>query len=264
LKGYYREPEVRGTLTVKSVIYKGFTLADSYCNIDIELKDWEKNVQVFGKVFMEKGIFQTKKVLINLESGKIEFPGPWDNPLFEFRGNSTIEKTRIAIGLKGTKKEPHLSLSSEPSYSKEKLMVMLSTGKSWQSVENSLAAGVLSSDLTLDFIDYFFFAGKANIFAKKFGVKEFTVTLNEQAQGVGAKKDLTEKLEIGYDIERKGTQAGENALSQQVQAGYQLTDQLLFGFEKEIIKKQTDALLNESSSETKSEEGVYLKYKKSF
>ncbi|HQP09761.1 MAG TPA: translocation/assembly module TamB domain-containing protein, partial [Candidatus Omnitrophota bacterium] len=264
VKGHYRAPQVTGTFRIRRFIYRGAVLTDSFCSIDTMIKDAEKDLKIFGKVSLEKGILQTGKVFVDMESGRIRFSGPWNDPEIEFLGNALVERTKIKIALNGTVKEPELSLSSEPPYSPEKLMVMLSTGKSWQGVEDSLATGTLSADLTKDFIDYFFFAGKANMFARKFGVKEFTVVLDQDTQGVEAKKNLTDKLEVGYGLERKDTPAGEGAVSQQIQAGYQLTDELSVGVKKEVIKTTTDALLNEPSTETKSKEGVYLEYKKSF
>jgi hypothetical protein len=252
-----------GTFEAKEFIYKGFILKDSTWDIAVRVKDIDRDIKLFGKGMIGKGVFLTQKVSIDLGPGAIEFSGPWNKPRFDLSGSSTVEKTRIKIGVKGTLEAPELRLSSSPPYSREKLMAMLATGKSWQSVEDTLNTGVLSPDLTKDFIDYFVFAGKANAFARRFGIREVMVTLNGEAKGVGVKKDLTEKLGVGYSVEQRSSEKGESTVSQKVESAYQLTDKISVGVEKEVVEERSE-VLDENVPATKNSDKVYFEYKKEF
>lgn len=264
VKGDYLEPEVTGTFEIREFIYKGFILTDSFWNVEMELKDMKKDIKLFGTVMIERGILQTDKVSVKLKPGRISFAGPLDKPEVDFKGESRVEQTQIKISVKGTLEKPELMLSSIPPYSEQKLMVMLATGKSWQSVENAIDSGVSSADLTADFIDYFFFAGKANRFAEQFGVRDFSLTLDGNAKGVSAKKDLTEKLEVGYGVKQQDKESGESVVSQKLQGAYKLTDTLSVGIERESKKESGSAALDNLNAEPVTKDKVYLEYKKEF
>jgi hypothetical protein len=173
-----------------------------------------------------------------------------------------VEKTNISIKLTGTKSQPDLQLTSEPPYSKERLMIMLATGKSWQSIDRSLDSGVDSAALTRDFLDYWLFAGKSNQFAQKFGISEFTVQYNDSAKGVAAKKEITDKIGVGYGIEQTVTTEQKKNTTQTIGGEVKLNDKLSVGVERELTTSQTNEAENPTLQEK--DEKVMLKYKKSF
>jgi len=264
IKGSYREPRIVGDFLIKEFVYEGFMLTETPCRVDVIFKDIKRDVKLFGRVDIGNGKLTTPKALINVASGIIDFSGPWDNPGFSLQGNARVERTKIAISLRGTPARPELTLTSEPPHSKEKLMIMLATGKSWRSVEGTMGSGMLSQDLTEDFIDYFLFAGRGNKFAEKFGVHDFTFTAEKNARGFGLKKDITDQLEIGYELQERSTAEDTKSVSQKIQGEYQLTDEIAVGAEKEVTREQKDDLLNSDPAEIKSNDKVYLKYQKSF
>jgi autotransporter translocation and assembly factor TamB len=228
----------------------------------VQLKDIQGDVKIYGSAYLEKGELQTKRVLVKLGKGDLSFSGPWNKPRINLKGDSKVEKTKISIGLKGTIEEPELTLTSEPSYSREKLMIMLATGKSWQSVEDSVDNGLNATALTKDFIDYFFFAGQSNQFAKKFGISEFSVTLDENKKGIAAKKEITDKLEVSYGVEQTTIEGQVGGVSRMLGGEVKVNDQLSVGVERESNKTQSNELFEDQINENNDK--VMLKYKKSF
>ena len=260
--GNYLEPIVKGSFVIEKFVYGGFLLTDAPLNFDVQLKDIQGDVKIYGSAYLEKGELQTKRVLVKLGKGDLSFSGPWNKPRINLKGDSKVEKTKISIGLKGTIEEPELTLTSEPSYSREKLMIMLATGKSWQSVEDSVDNGLNATALTKDFIDYFFFAGQSNQFAKKFGISEFSVTLDENKKGIAAKKEITDKLEVSYGVEQTTIEGQVGGVSRMLGGEVKVNDQLSVGVERESNKTQSNELFEDQINENNDK--VMLKYKKSF
>jgi len=260
--GHYLEPIVKGNFLIEKFVYKGFLLTNVPMSIDIQIKDIKKDVKLYGHVYLEKGELQTKRVLVKLDKSDLNFSGHWNQPQINFKGTSRVEKTKISIGLKGTLEKPELILSSEPLYPRQKLMIMLATGKSWQGVEDSIDNGLNSAALMKDFIDYFFFAGKSSRFAKRFGISDFSVKLDQNHKGILAKKELSEKLQVGYGIEQKKTADQLIDVSQKLEGEYKVNEKISVGLEREIKKKQTNGALDEQVDENNDK--VFLKYKKTF
>ncbi len=264
IKGNYQELKVVGDFVVKEFVYQGCILSQSSCKVDLTLKNFNRDLELFGKMNIENGMVNTQKVLIVLEPGEIRFAGPWAKPRFTLKGNARVEKTKIAINVQGALDALQVDLASQPPLSKEKLMIMLATGKSWKSVEDAMATGTFSTDVTKDFVDYIFFAGQGNRFAQQFGVHDVTVTFDQKTKGVGAKKDLSDKLQVGYAAEQRTTKEQKNVINQKAQGEYQLTDQMSVGVEKEILQEKKDAALDNTPNAAKGNDRIYWKYKTSF
>ena len=262
ITGHYLEPVVKGSFIIEKFLYKGFLLTNVPLALDMRLKDIQSEIKLFGSVNLEKGEFHTNRVLVKLGKGSLKFSGPWDKPRINLRGSSIVEKVKISIVIKGTVEKPELTLTSESGYSQQKLMIMLATGKSWQSVEDSIDTGLNSAALTKDFIDYFFFAGKSNQFAEKFGISEFSVTFDEEKKGVAAKKEITDKLEVGYGIEQSGAKHETKDVTQKLEGELKINKELSVGVEREIKQNQASDLLNEQVNQNNDK--VYIKYKKNF
>lgn len=260
--GSYLEPSIKGSFTADRIVYNAFMLTNSPWQFDIQLKDLSQDIRIFGNANLERGDIVTKRALVQLTKGNLVFSGPVDEVQFDIIGNSEIEKTQIDISLKGTINNPEIALYSDPSYSQQKLMVMLISGKSWKSVEDSLDSGLNSAALTKDFVDYFFFAGRSNQFVKRFGINDFSVKFEENKKGISAKKELSKNLEIGYGIEQTKTNGQTADISQKLGGEVKVTNQLSVGVEREIKKSQADILLNKPADENNNK--VFLKYKKNF
>jgi len=264
ISGDYREPNIKGNLIIENFMYKGFILTQSPLSIDVQLKDIDKDVQIYGLVKLEKGSFQTtKKVLVKLTPSVFKFSGLWSDPELNLHGVSKVGKTTIQIAIKGHLPEPDINLTSEPPASKEKLMIMLATGKSWESFDRALDGTLTSGDLTKDFIDYFIFAGRGNQFAQRYGVSEFSITFEETRQGISAKKELGDKIEVGYEAERVIDRSREGVETTQKLGGeYKVNENVSVGLEREIKQEFLDGLSDEVRDEA--EDTIFIEYKKKF
>jgi len=261
--GHYLEPIVRGEFIIEEFVYQGFVLTQCPLKLDIQLKEIDSDVKIFGNAQIDGGQLETKRVAVKLEQGDLNFNGPWDQPEFHIKGSSKVEKTKISIALKGTLEKPELLLNSEPPYPSEKLMVMLATGKSWQSFEDPGAGSINSAALTRDFIDYFFFAGKSNKFAEKFGISDFSVTIDQNQKGIAAKKGLTDNLEVGYGVVQ--TKAGgreADSVSRKLEGELKVTDSIKVGVERETTTQSSTGAFEESINQN--DDKVLIEYKKSF
>lgn len=267
LKGEYTSPTVTGQYFIEVLNFRGLRLTETTGEVMLDIKDINDDFKLFGDILINQGKLLSKNVVINLKPGKIKFTGDPKTPSYDLKGESVIDKTKIFVALSGTLEEPKLILTSDPPYSREKLMIMLATGKKWRGLDDSLEKGGLSADLTKDFVDFFIFGGLGNSFAKKFGLSDVSVTYEKDRKGIGAKTDLTDKLEVGYGVEQKATEAQTPTISQKVQGQYKLTDQVSFEVEADIRQKAKDNIqevqqenINNSNVDNK----VLLKYKKSF
>lgn len=262
IKGEYTSPFITGEFSLDQLSYKGIVLSESHGTVDFNAKDFNDDLKLIGNVVINSGLIKSKRTVVKLEESKILFLGLPRNPSFDLKGNSTIEKTKIQIALKGSFEKPDLQLSSEPSCPREKIMLMLATGKSWKGAEESLDNGILSPNLTKDFIDYFIFAGKGNRFAQKFGLSELSVNFDKKKSGVSAKKALTEKIDVGYGIEQSKETEQQKKVTQKLESEYKLNEKISVGIEREIKQKQLNGLLDEQVNENNDK--VLLKYKESF
>jgi len=264
IKDHYFEPRVVGDLQISKFLYKGFILTKCPVHVDIELKEIQNDVQLSGTVNIRDGNLQSQKSIIKQIKGSISFSGHWNQISFNLSGKAKIEKVNIEIGLKGNLDKPELSLSSEPSFSRQKLMVMLATGKSWRSIENTMDTGIISStEMTKDFIDYYFFAGKTNKFAELLGIHDVSVKFDKDTKGIEARKGITDKLDVGYGIEQQSNGQQEKTTKQKIQGEYNLTNKLSVGVEKGVKKTQSLDDLDPARN-TVEDDKVYFKYKKSF
>ncbi|MBU1147745.1 MAG: translocation/assembly module TamB, partial [Candidatus Omnitrophica bacterium] len=173
---------------------------------------------------------------------------------------SNVEGIKINIALKGAMKEPDIKLSSEPSFPKERLLLMLATNKSWKMTEGALVKGQMSPDVAKDFLDYFLFAGSGGRLAQYFGLKDVTFQLNGKTKGAGVKKDVTNNLDVRYAIEKEEAKEKNGSTVQKLGSEYKFTDTIAVDAEREL--KQEKA--NEEQDKATSDDRVLLKYKKSF
>ncbi|MCA9401590.1 MAG: translocation/assembly module TamB domain-containing protein [Candidatus Omnitrophica bacterium] len=257
------DPHVNGSLTIEEFLYKGFTLKDCDVTLDLFIENAFHEPKIEGKILFNNGILHSHKTTVNIQKSFIKFTGPWNDPELSITGFSTIDRTKINISLKGTIENPHLILTSEPSLSKDRLMLMLATGKKWSSLDKVQQAEFKTADLTKDFVDYFFFAGKSNQFAKKLGIYDVSVKFTEDTKGIGAKKDLTDKLGVGYSIEQQVSENQSKSTTQTIQGEYKVTDKLRLGVEKEVNSKVNLNEVNEKPAVSENEK-VYIKFKKEF
>lgn len=262
VKGEYTSPVITGSFMLDEFDYRGITLTETPGEVDLHVLHWNNEMELKGIVSVLSGTIRSKRTLVKLNPGKITFAGEANNPTFDLKGSSTIEKIKIAITLKGNVREPDLHLSSDPSFPKNRLMLMLATGKTWKRTDESLDNGNVTGSLTHDFIDYFVFGGTANRFAQKLGLSEISVDFDKDKRGIGAKKAVTNKLDVGYSVAQPRDPALQGTTTQKLEGEYKVTNKLSVGVEREITSKQAE---ESASEEAKSNnDKVLLKYKREF
>jgi len=261
VNGSLQEPELTGRFYIERLTRNIVSIVNSPVSLNLRFKDIKQDLKMFGEIILEDGVVSgPKTAVIKLQESKILFNGDPKEPTFGLKGLSNVEGTKINITLKGTIKEPDIKLSSEPSFPKERLLLMLATNKSWKMTEGALVKGQMSPDVTRDFLDYFLFAGSGGKLAQYFGLKDLTFQLNGKTKGVGVKKDITNNLDLSYSVEKEQVKEKNGSAVQKLGSGYKLTDTIAVEAEREL--KQEKA--NEGQDEATSDDKVLLKYKKSF
>lgn len=262
VKGSLAEPEFQGEFKIEKLLSNGFTLSDCPLVFKLQLKDIKDEVKLFGEVYANAGAASgPKTAVIKLGESKILFSGDPKKASFNLRGISVVEGTKIDIVLKGTLDEPDLRLTSEPSLPKERLLLMLATGKSWKASELALGKGELTVDSVKDFIDYFVFSGSGSKIAEQLGISDISVTFDKQKKGLGVKKSVTDKIDATYAVEQ--AQQGEETpiTSQRLGGEYKITDSLTVGAERELRGEQKN---NTSQESPPPDDKIFLKFKKEF
>ncbi|MBU4457258.1 MAG: translocation/assembly module TamB [Candidatus Omnitrophica bacterium] len=261
IKGPLQEPELTGQLHIERLSRNVFSITDSPISLNLKFKEIRTDLKMFGETILEGGsVSGPKTAVVKLQESKIIFSGPPGEPKFDLKGLSDVEGVRINITLKGSMKEPDIGLSSEPSFPKERLLLMLATNKSWDMTEGALIKGQLSPDIARDFLDYFLFAGSGGKIAQYFGLKDVTFQFNGKTKGVGVKKDVSGNLDVSYAVEKEQDKEKNGATIQKLEGEYKLTDTIAVGAEREIKQEKVNGTQDEAVSSDK----VLLKYKKSF
>jgi len=261
VKGSFLEPEVKGEFEIEKLLYKAFSMVNCPGAFNLQFKDIKDDLKLYGKVDLKSGeVSGPRAAVITLKPGEILFNGDFKNPSFDLKGGAVVEEVKIDISLKGTIDKPDLKLTSQPPMVQERLLVMLATNKSWESVTQAFAKGELSADMAKDFLDYFIFSGSGNNFIQKFGLSGISLKYDGETRGVGVRKKLFDKLEAAYSVEQP--QLKENgAISHKLGAEYKITDQISLGAEQKLNQ---DSETEEASDEEKTNGKVILKYKKEF
>ena len=139
---------------------------------------------------------------------------------------------------------------------------MFLTGKNLEVVETSVEEQRLTPDLAKDMVDYFLLGGEGGRFAQKFGIKDVSIIYDKDVSGVGVKKEVTDFLDIGYQVEQKGFEHSQTAdLKHTLGAELKLNSRLSLEVDKEMYQFHNQEHLLDA---IKPEEKILLKYKTRF
>jgi hypothetical protein len=262
IKGSLSEPVFSGTFRIDKLIHEGFSILNCPGSFILKLTRANNEIKLKGEVVINQGlIYGPNAVTIKLDNSKILFSGNPLKPKFDLKGNSRVGNVKIDITLNGTLDSPELILVSEPPLSQEKLLVMLTTGKSWTGTETALNKGIISPDLAVDFIDFFVLGGSGSKIAQQFGISDISVKFDKQTKGIGLKKDVFDKVSIGYGIEQSQTEEKQTSINQKLSGEYKITEAVSVGAEKEL--KQEDKS-DETQNNHETNDKIMLKFKKKF
>lgn len=257
------EPEIKGHCIAKALSRWGFNLNDCPLKLDMKLKDINGDLKLYGAVNIKGGSLSgVKTARINLGESRISFNGPPKEPYFDIQGESLIEGTKIKVGLKGTMDVPDMRLSSDRQVSKEQLLMMLATDKSWKSAD--LLTGNndrVTPGMIADFMDYFLFGGLGSKTADRFGIKDFFIKYDRETKGGGVKKAVFDRAEVSYSIEQSQKKDELPATTQKVGSEYKIKDGISVGAERELKYNSKNAA---EEDKPEANDKVMLKYKKPF
>ncbi len=258
--GQYDRPDISGSVFVDEIKHSKATLAQAPVQIDLEMIDQLEQMRPRGDVKLESGSVKASKTQIELKPSRVIFHGEKDDPDLQINGQSRISQVDISIEVRGAVADPKISLNSEPSLPKEQLLLMLATGQKWPGLDKSINNGSISPELAKDFVRYFAFGGSGNTLAQRVGLDDLNVIVGENRRGVGARKEIGDKLEVKYQIERETDALLGEQTTQTVGGAYRVTNRISLDIQKEF--RQSDNL-NPDAEETERSE-IMLKYKRSF
>ncbi len=267
IKGDPKEFYLTGDFTIKTLQYqKRASLNDAQGTLNLKISDPRKKLKLNGLITFGQSVISGPKIAtIEIDKGEVKFNDDPKNPSLDITAKSQVEDVKINIALRGTRVKPDLELTSIPSIPKEWLLVMLGTGKSWGSIEESISSQKLSPAIARDFLDYMFFGGAGKKTANFLGIKEWSVLYEEEAQGFKVKKTISDRINAIYGIEQTQTQTTQTPQTESVQTiggEYQVTDSISLDAERKI-RTTSGRDINEST-QPREDSQIMLKYKKTF
>ncbi len=273
--GKWQRPHVYGNFVVERIVQNEFILEDFPVNADLNFRRGRPRWETHGTLILKKGWLRNPMLRVELKPSRLTFTGRPAKPGLDIVATTRVARTRIDIMVQGTRDEPKVSLSSEPSYSKEQLLLMLATGKRWSGIQETMGQDKKNPELAVNFADYLLFGGSRAKFVRLLGLSDVSIQADAKKQGVSVSKDLTQKLGVGYGVEVTTDVNRPREITQRLQSEYQLTDKFMLGVQKEFKpltatatgKESTDpvgAPVDSSTYNEAPDDRVYLKYRSSF
>jgi hypothetical protein len=263
LRGTFAQLVLEGSFVVDHIYESGFSLRDAPVDVYLSFACKGNVCRPYGKLEIHTGVIQGPQTSIRLGESRLAFSGDIDNPDMNIHGVSVVGRTWIDIMVRGTRKEPKVHLVSDPQLPQEQLMLMMATGKRWDSLNTSMGSGKMTPELAGDFVDYYFFGGAGSRLAKFFGLTGVSYKLDEKTQGVTLNKDLTDRLGVGYGVSISTTgPEGQKELTQTVDSEYRLSNKVSVSVQKEVLSQQKSAAISEPRRIP--DDRVYLKYRTKF
>ena len=214
-----------------------------------------------GSVSVYGGQLGLPHAIVVLKPGRMVFAdGPRDVRL-DLKGFSQVEDVPISLHLQGTLKTPKLKLDSDSSLSQERLLVMLLTGKSWRSAEESASQGGVSADLIKDTLDFLFFGGKVTDVAHALGVSDIHLEIDQNKKGVGLGTQLTPRARLNYTVGQEDGRGDNVSVTQKAALVYKVADHLSVEGEKEMRSQQS---ITNTTQLPETNDAIFLKYKQNF
>ncbi len=263
ITGKLKSLAMEGSFFIDKLIKESFSLSGCAGSVMMYCDDLFESMTLAGEIVFKAGVaVGNNTAVIHLDNSKIVYESDPKHPQLNIRGHATVEDVKISAVLQGTVDNPRLRLSSYPLLTKDILLVMLATGRSWGAQSSGMGQDVVSANLVRDFVDYFIFAGKGTQIAKHLGFNDISLTFNPQTKGVGVKTSIANKVEVSYEVEPAEEGNTEQGLSKQKVGGeLKITDTVSVAAEKELKQKTGEQNTDENINE---EDRVYLQFKKQF
>jgi hypothetical protein len=263
LSGDFSRPELKGKFVIDHMPSHGFLFRDAPVDCDLYFMRVGGFWGTYGKIVIRRAWLQAPRSVVRLGESRLIFDGDPRDPQLDINGISTVARLRIRITVKGTRKEPRMELASDPPLPQEQLMLMLTTGKRWDSLSGLNTNYKMTPELAGDFVDYFFFGGAGLQVAKFLGLSGISYKFDATTQGVTLNKDLSDRLGVGYGVTigTTGSQ-GHREITQIVESEYRVTDNVTVSVQKEILPVERSSAVVQPRRIP--DDRVYLKYRTQF
>ncbi len=260
LSGPVYSPECLGSFLIEKLTRQDWELLSSPGKLNLKLKGISKNHKLYGSISLHDGMLLVRNTKIKVLPSSVFIRGTPGDTALNLAGHCVVDKIQINIIVQGTKENPEVRLSSDPPLPEPNLFLMLATGKSWTSTQESFNQKQISTDAVKDMIDFFVFGGDGQKFADQFSIKDFSLQFDKTTKGFGVRKSLTDKAKIGYKIEQ--TQTPEvQATNHKLEGAVNLSDSVSIDVEKNL--QNTPATTTPADSPQKDDK-ILLKYKTKF
>lgn len=275
-----------GSFRATTLSRRGLTLTDCPGTWSMAMHGLPRTLIAEGEMACQAGTVNARQTVASLLPSTVRFVTQPPDVSFDVQATSSIGGTAIRIALRGTADQPDLRLTSTPPLPQGVLLAMLVTGKPWRGTTDALTQGVLSSDLALDFIDYFMLGGLGSTIANRFGISGLSLRHQPGTNLVGVETTLVEKVSVGVAVdpatltnvqppaspdEAPADEHREHRtpIPYQVGAEYKLneTTSLKIEGERTVLDAQASSQTStttETSSTPQTDDKVLFKFKKQF
>ncbi|PIQ84476.1 MAG: hypothetical protein COV75_01985 [Candidatus Omnitrophica bacterium CG11_big_fil_rev_8_21_14_0_20_63_9] len=224
---------VTTSMHVEQLSRKGFSLAECPMTASLSVKDAGAHPKLEGLLLIRRGVVHGPQTSLIVQRSTVTFTGEPRAPTLDIRATSQVGGTAMRVVLRGTPQEPQLHLSSDPPMSEKALLAMLATGKQWRGAQEVLTQGAVTSDLAVDFIDYFMFGGAGSRLAQRLGISELSVTHDTATNRMGVRTTIKDRVELGVEVDpsaveetsTSGASSNVPVLPYKVGAEYHVTNQ---------------------------------------
>ncbi|MBF0619490.1 MAG: translocation/assembly module TamB domain-containing protein [Candidatus Omnitrophica bacterium] len=262
INGFLTHFTLQGKVTLGRLEQSTATLEDIPINLDVEVVPSHLRWETRGLAILAGGRIRAARAVVTLSESRVRFTGVTRNPELDIHAASMVEHVKIDIVVKGTRYQPHLTLSSDAGLSQEELLLMLTTGKKWNGLGTTASHQKMTPELAADFVDYFFFGGSGKQVAEFFGFSNISYKVEQGRQGVKVTKDLGEKMDVGYGVFVAADHTKNRDVTQMLESEYRVTDKVILGVQKEL--KALPQAGEVPGDTLPPDDRVYMKYKNTF
>jgi autotransporter translocation and assembly factor TamB len=233
INGPLKEPRLVGRFLIERLARPDLQADDCPGAVDFAFKNLGRHLRLKGEIGIEKGKVQARRTKITLKPSKIYFSGNPKSPSLSIDAYSRIDTLDVDIRVAGTADKPVLKLTSDPPLSEQEIMVALATGKKWEGLQ-SLEQGQVSAGLVKELAGYLFASDSGDGFFAEMGITDVKVIMDKDKKAVGFTKEVSDKVDLDYELEQKGPSPGAEHLSQTIGADYRVTNTFFASIERQL------------------------------
>lgn len=281
--GPWHELAWHGSFRATTLARYDFAVSECPGTLSLTMRGLPKTLESDGDIACQGGVVRSRQTVASLLPSRVAFRTQPTTASFDVHAISSIGGTSIRIALRGRSDRPDLRLTSTPPLPQGVLLAMLVTGKQWKGATDALTHGVISSDLALDFIDYFVLGGLGSTVAGRFGISGLSLRHNPETNRVGVETTLVDKVSVGVELDPSTitgtaqpaaaagqTQPARTPIPYTVGAEYKVNDTTSVRLEGErtVLDHTTTATSSTADTEAalgpQTDDTVLLKFKKQF